>query len=140
MLPARSSRTSTSRPSARTRSSSRCRKPATPRCMTSTSKAACGRRKASIPTAMTSKSSSTRMTDISWVRKRTRSTTTASNPARGEGPAMGTMKLYYFEGYDFRDDKVLRSKRPATMEFIDRYHLRAVDDNAVEVDDAQVDA
>ena len=53
---------------------------------------------------------------------------------------MGTMKLFYFEGYDFRDDKVLRSKRPATREFIDRYHLRAVEDNAVEVDTSQVDA
>jgi hypothetical protein len=50
------------------------------------------------------------------------------------------VKLYYFEGYDFHDDKVVRSRRPATMEFIERYRLRAVEDNAVEVDSAQVDA
>ena len=53
---------------------------------------------------------------------------------------MATVKLYYFEGYDFRDDKVVRSRRPATMEFIERYRLRAVEDNAVEVDGSQVDA
>ena len=53
---------------------------------------------------------------------------------------MATQKLYYFEGYDFHDDKVVRSRRPATMEFIERYRLRAVEDNAVEVDSAQVDA
>ena len=53
---------------------------------------------------------------------------------------MDTVKLYYFEGYDFRDDKVVRSRRPATREFIERYRLRAVDENAVEVDSAQVDA
>jgi hypothetical protein len=50
------------------------------------------------------------------------------------------VQLYYFEGYDFRDDKVVRSRRPATIEFIERYRLRALDDNAVEVDSAQVDA
>jgi hypothetical protein len=53
---------------------------------------------------------------------------------------MATVTLHYFEGYDFRDDKVVRSRRPATMEFIERYRLRAVEDNAVEVDSAQVDA
>jgi hypothetical protein len=53
---------------------------------------------------------------------------------------MATVTLHYFEGYDFRDDKVVRSRRPATMEFIERYRLRAVEDNAVVVDSAQVDA
>ena len=53
---------------------------------------------------------------------------------------MAKVLLYYFEGYDFRDDKVVRSRRPATREFIERYRLRAVDGNAVEVDSAQVDA
>ena len=53
---------------------------------------------------------------------------------------MANVRLYYFEGYDFRDDKVVRSRRPATMEFIERYGLRAVEENAVEVDSAQVDA
>lgn len=53
---------------------------------------------------------------------------------------MATMTLYYFEGYDFHDDKIVRSKRPATMAFIERYGLRAIDDNAMEVDSSQVDA
>ena len=33
---------------------------------------------------------------------------------------MDTVKLYYFEGYDFHDDRVVRSRRPATAEFIAR--------------------
>jgi hypothetical protein len=53
---------------------------------------------------------------------------------------MAAVKLYYFEGYDFREDRVVRSGRPATPEFIARYGLRRVEDNAVEVDSAQVDA
>jgi hypothetical protein len=53
---------------------------------------------------------------------------------------VGKVRLYYFEGYDFDADKVVRSRRPATLEFIERYRLRAVDENAVEVDSAQVDA
>ena len=53
---------------------------------------------------------------------------------------MATVRLFYFEGYDFNADKVVRSRRPATLEFIERYRLRAVDENAVEVDSAQVDA
>ena len=53
---------------------------------------------------------------------------------------MATVKLYYFEGYDFRDDKVVRSRRPATAEFISRFGFARVEDNAVEVDSAQVDA
>jgi len=53
---------------------------------------------------------------------------------------MANVRLYYFEGYDFDADKVVRSRRPATVEFIERYRLRAVDENAVEVDSAQVDA
>ena len=53
---------------------------------------------------------------------------------------MASVTLYYFEGYDFENDKVVRSKRPATMEFIQRHHLHPVPDNAVEVDSSQVDA
>jgi hypothetical protein len=50
------------------------------------------------------------------------------------------VKLFYFEGYDFERDQVVRSKRPATMEFIQRLHFRPLEDNAVEVDGSQVDA
>ena len=53
---------------------------------------------------------------------------------------MASVRLYYFEGYDFRDDKVVRSRRPATREFIERFGYCPVEDNAVEVDSAQVDA
>jgi len=53
---------------------------------------------------------------------------------------MDTVKLFFFEGYDFHDDKVVRSRRPATAEFIARMGYHRVEDNAVEVDSAQVDA
>ena len=53
---------------------------------------------------------------------------------------MAALKLYYFEGYDFERDLVVRSKRPATLDFIRRLHFHALEDNAVEVDSAQVDA
>ena len=53
---------------------------------------------------------------------------------------MAKVTLYYFEGYDFLDDKVVRSKRPATLEFIEKYRFQPVHDNAIEVDSSQVDA
>jgi len=53
---------------------------------------------------------------------------------------MATAKLYYFEGYDFHEDRVVRSRRPACAEFIARMGYHRVEDNAVEVDSAQVDA
>lgn len=53
---------------------------------------------------------------------------------------MANVSLFYFEGYDFEHDKVVRSKRPATMEFIERYRFQPVHENAVEVDSSQVDA
>jgi hypothetical protein len=53
---------------------------------------------------------------------------------------MASVTLHFFEGYDFEHDKVVRSRRPATMEFIQRLHLHPVADNSVEVDSAQVDA
>ena len=53
---------------------------------------------------------------------------------------MDAVKLYYFEGYDFHDDRVMRSRRPATAEFIARHGYCRVEDNAVEVDSSQVDA
>lgn len=52
----------------------------------------------------------------------------------------GKVRLYYFEDYDFDLDQVVRSKRPATMEFIERFHLQPVEDNSVEVDSSQLDA
>jgi hypothetical protein len=61
---------------------------------------------------------------------------TASNqPAPGD-----TVRLFYFEGYDLAQDRVVRSTRPATREFIERFHLHPIEDNSVEVDVAQVDA
>ena len=53
---------------------------------------------------------------------------------------MDTVKLYYFEGYDFHDDRVVRSRRPATAAFIARMGYHRVEENAVEVDSSQVDA
>jgi hypothetical protein len=52
---------------------------------------------------------------------------------------MANVTLYYFEGYDFHDDRVVRSRRPATAEFIDRHRFRRLDEGQVEVDDSQVD-
>ena len=53
---------------------------------------------------------------------------------------MASVRLYYFEGYDFHDDKVVRSRRPATAEFIARMGYHRVEDNAIDVDSSQVDA
>ena len=50
------------------------------------------------------------------------------------------MKLNYFDGYDFERAQVVRSKRPATLEFIRRLNFHPLEDNAVEVDSSQVDA
>ena len=48
--------------------------------------------------------------------------------------------LYYFEGYDFANDQVVRSRRPATRDFIDKHHFVRLDEGSVEVDVAEVDA
>jgi len=62
-------------------------------------------------------------------------------PAAGTGsPPPAAQRLYYFEGYDFAQDRVVRSRRPATRAFIERFGYCAVDDNSVEVDASQVDA
>lgn len=53
---------------------------------------------------------------------------------------MAKVTLYYFEGYDFLDDKIVRSKRPATLEFIEKYRFQPVHQNAVEVESSQLDA
>ena len=53
---------------------------------------------------------------------------------------MAKVTLYYFEGYDFLDDKIVRSKRPATLEFIERFQLHPVRESPVEVDSDQLDA
>ena len=53
---------------------------------------------------------------------------------------MATTTLYYFQGYDFANDQVVRSRRPATREFIDKHHFVRLDEGKVDVDPAQVDA
>jgi hypothetical protein len=53
---------------------------------------------------------------------------------------MPSVKVYYFESYDFDKDQIVRSRRPATGEFIERYGFRRVDDDAREVDSAEIDA
>ena len=53
---------------------------------------------------------------------------------------MPQVKLYYFEGYDFTEDKVVRSRRPATLEFIEKHHFNPLQDSWTEVDSSQVDA
>ena len=59
----------------------------------------------------------------------------------GKDPGrLAPVTLYYFEGYDFAADQVVRSTRPATMEFIERFHFQAMQENAMEVDSSQVDA
>lgn len=55
-------------------------------------------------------------------------------------PTAEQIRLYYFEGYDFLEDKVVRSRRPATREFIERFHLLAIEEGSVQVDSSQVDA
>jgi hypothetical protein len=52
---------------------------------------------------------------------------------------MPKVTLYYFEGYDFENDQFVRSRRPATMEFIENYRLQPVPENSVEVDTSQLD-
>jgi hypothetical protein len=53
---------------------------------------------------------------------------------------MAVVTVFYFEGYDFTDDKIVRSKRPATLEFIEKYRFLPVHENALEVDTSQLDA
>ena len=59
---------------------------------------------------------------------------------QASGGESAKIRLYYFEDYDFVQDRVVRSRRPATMDFIQRFHLQPVQDNSVEVDSSQVDA
>ena len=61
----------------------------------------------------------------------------AGTPA---SPGAAPQRLFYFEGYDFAQDRVVRSRRPATRDFIERFGYRALEDNSVEVDASQVDA
>lgn len=60
----------------------------------------------------------------------------SQSPQRTSEP----VTLYYFEGYDFHDDRIVRSNRPATLEFIERFGLTPVRENAVQVDSSQLDA
>lgn len=68
---------------------------------------------------------------------------TDTDLARSAGESSGPcapVTVYYFEGYDFANDQVVRSKRPATRDFIERFRFRAVDENSMEVDSSQLDA
>ena len=58
----------------------------------------------------------------------------------GTAAATPPQRLFYFEGYDFAQDRVVRSRRPATRAFIAAFGYRALDDNSVEVDASQIDA
>lgn len=61
--------------------------------------------------------------------------------AAGKSPGPSApVTLFYFEGYDFAADQVVRSTRPATRQFIERFHFRVLEENSVEVDSSQVDA
>jgi hypothetical protein len=53
---------------------------------------------------------------------------------------VGNVTLYYFEGYDFANDQVVRSRRPATREFIDKHHFVRLDEGKVQVPAEQIDA
>lgn len=53
---------------------------------------------------------------------------------------MSRMKVYYFEGYDFEQDQVVRSRRPATDDFIRRFGFHRIEDDAREVDSSELDA
>lgn len=53
---------------------------------------------------------------------------------------MATVKVFYFEGYDFEKDQVVRSVRPATQAFIDQYRLHRLDEDARDVDTSDLDA
>ena len=61
----------------------------------------------------------------------------ASVPTPGDA---APVRLFYFEGYDVAQERVVRSTRPATREFIERFHLHPIEDNCVDVDPSQVDA
>ncbi len=53
---------------------------------------------------------------------------------------MARVTVYFFDSYDFDRDQVVRSRRPATAEFIERYHFHRIDQSARDVDNAEVDA
>ena len=53
---------------------------------------------------------------------------------------MPRVTVYQFEGYDFANDQVVRSTRPATAEFIERFGLVRIDEGTREVDTSELDA
>lgn len=53
---------------------------------------------------------------------------------------MATVKVFHFETYDFDKDQVVRSRRPATRAFIEKYGFHLVEDDVREVDSAEIDA
>ena len=52
---------------------------------------------------------------------------------------MGKIKVYYFTQYDIKTDKVIRSKRPATLDFITTYHLTPINEEILEVEFSDLD-
>ena len=52
---------------------------------------------------------------------------------------MPKITVYYFTGYVIRSDQVVRSKRPATLEFISTHHYDPIKETAMEVDIADLD-
>jgi len=48
--------------------------------------------------------------------------------------------VYFFESYDFERDQVVRSRRPATAEFIERFGFHRLEDDARDVDSSELDA
>jgi len=53
---------------------------------------------------------------------------------------MPSVTVYPFETYDFDKDQVVRSRRPATAEFIERFHFCRVEEGAQQVDSGELDA
>ena len=53
---------------------------------------------------------------------------------------MASVKVFYFETYDFDKDQIVRSVRPATQAFIDTYGFVRVDDDSRDVDTSEIDA
>lgn len=68
----------------------------------------------------------------------------ARDPSAGipqsEDDVMSTVNVFYFETYDFEKDQVVRSKRPATQDFIERYGFHRIDEDVRAVDTAELDA
>jgi hypothetical protein len=47
--------------------------------------------------------------------------------------------VYFFEKYDIATDNTVRSKRPATLDTINKVHGQAIDETALEIDETDLD-